>query len=55
VVLYTAVVSFETPWLEGGRIVRGVMQRDTRPRDFIPRLVNATFGAAVKPVLLLPQ
>jgi Zn-dependent alcohol dehydrogenase len=28
------------PWLQGGRIMRGVMQRDSRPRDFIPRLVD---------------
>jgi len=75
-------VSFEMPWLQGGRIVRGVIQGDSRPRDFIPRLVDffmagrmpldrlitrydfadinraaadATSGAAIKPVLLLPQ
>jgi aryl-alcohol dehydrogenase len=75
-------VSFEMPWLQGGRIVRGVNQGDSRPRDFIPRLVDffmagrmpldrlitrydfadinraaadATSGAAIKPVLLLPQ
>jgi hypothetical protein len=33
-------VSFEMPWLQGGRIVRGVNQGDSRPRDFIPRLVD---------------
>ncbi len=33
-------VSFEMPWLQGGRIVRGVIQGDSRPRDFIPRLVD---------------
>src|SRR5207248_7154776 len=75
-------VSFEMPWLQGGRIVRGVIQGDSRPRDFIPRLVDlfmagrmqldrlitrydfadinraaadATSGAAIKPVLLLPH
>jgi aryl-alcohol dehydrogenase len=75
-------VSFEMPWLQGGRNVRGVIQGDSRPRDFIPRLVDlfmegkmpfdrlitrydfadinraaadATSGAAIKPVLLLPQ
>jgi aryl-alcohol dehydrogenase len=68
--------------LQGGRTVRGVIQGDSRPRDFIPRLVDlfmvgrmpldrlimrydfadinraaadATSGAAIKPVLLLPQ
>ena len=75
-------VSFEMPWLQGGRTVRGVIQGDSRPRDFIPRLVDlfmagrmpldrlitrydfadinraaadATSGAAIKPVLLLPH
>ena len=75
-------VSFEIPWLQGGRTVRGVIQGDSRPRDFIPRLVDffmagrmpldrlitrydfadinraaadATSGAAIKPVLLLPH
>ena len=33
-------VSFEMPWLQGGRTVRGVIQGDSRPRDFIPRLVD---------------
>jgi aryl-alcohol dehydrogenase len=33
-------VTFEMPWLQGGRTVRGVIQGDSRPRDFIPRLVN---------------
>jgi len=33
-------VSFEMPWLQGGRIVRGVIQGDSRPREFIPRLVE---------------
>src|SRR5207244_7801388 len=33
-------VSFEMPWLQGGRTVRGVVQGDSRPRDFIPRLVD---------------
>jgi len=70
------------PWLQGGRTVRGVIQGDSRPRDFIPRLMDlfvagrmpldrlikrydfaeingaaadATSGATIKPVLLLPQ
>ena len=70
------------PWLQGGRIVRGVIHGDSRPRDFIPRLVelfmagrmpldrliarydfadfnraaaDATSGAAIKPLVLLPQ
>jgi aryl-alcohol dehydrogenase len=70
------------PWLQVGRTVRGVIQGDSRPRDFIPRLVDlfmagrmpldrlitrydfedinraaadATSGAAIKPVLLMPQ
>jgi len=33
-------VSFEMPWLQGGRTVRGVIQGDSRPRDFIPRLAD---------------
>jgi aryl-alcohol dehydrogenase len=33
-------VSFEMPWLQGGRTVRGVVQGDSRPRDFILRLVD---------------
>jgi len=33
-------VSFEMPWLQGGRTARGVIQGDSRPRDFIPRLVD---------------
>jgi aryl-alcohol dehydrogenase len=28
------------PWLQGGRTVRGVVQGDSRPRDFIPCLVD---------------
>jgi aryl-alcohol dehydrogenase len=74
-------VSFEMPVLQGGRTVRGVVQGDSRPREFIPRLVDlfmagempldrlitrygfteinraaadATSGAAIKPVLMLP-
>jgi aryl-alcohol dehydrogenase len=75
-------VSFEMPVLQGGRTVRGVVQGDSRPREFIPRLVDlfmtgrmpldrlisrypladinraaadATSGAAIKPVLMLPH
>ena len=33
-------VSFEMPWLQGGRTVRGVIQGDSRPREFIPQLVD---------------
>src|SRR5258708_1337505 len=33
-------VSFEMPLLQCGRTVRGVIQGDSRPRDFIPRLVD---------------
>jgi aryl-alcohol dehydrogenase len=28
------------PWLQGGRTVRGVVQGDSRTREFIPRLVD---------------
>ena len=75
-------VSFEMPVLQGGRTVRGVVQGDSRPREFIPCLVDlfmagkmpldrlirsydfaeinraaadATSGAAIKPVLRLPN
>ena len=75
-------VSFEMPWLQGGRTVRGVVQGDSVPREFIPRLVDlfmagrfpldrlvtryplveinraaadATSGATIKPVLMLPH
>jgi aryl-alcohol dehydrogenase len=33
-------VSFEMPWLQGGRTARGVIQGDSRPREFIPQLVD---------------
>jgi aryl-alcohol dehydrogenase len=33
-------VSFEMPVLQGGRTVRGVIQGDSRPRAFIPQLVD---------------
>jgi aryl-alcohol dehydrogenase len=32
--------SFEMPVVQGGRIIRGVIQGDSRPRGFIPRLVD---------------
>jgi len=32
--------SFEMPVLQGGRVIRGVIQGDSRPREFIPRLVD---------------
>ena len=33
-------VSFETPVLQNGRIVRGVIQGDSVPKEFIPLLVD---------------
>src|SRR5580692_7216640 len=33
-------VSFEMPFLQQGRIVRGVVQGDSVPQEFIPRLVD---------------
>ena len=41
-------VSFEMPWLQGGRTVRGVIQGDSRPRDFIPRLVDLFMQAGCR-------
>jgi aryl-alcohol dehydrogenase len=32
--------SFEMPVIQGGRVIRGVVQGDSRPREFIPRLVD---------------
>jgi len=32
--------SFETPFLQNGRTVRGVIQGDSMPQDFIPQLVD---------------
>jgi aryl-alcohol dehydrogenase len=32
--------SFEMPVLQGGRTIHGVIQGDSRPREFIPRLVD---------------
>ena len=32
--------SFEMPVLQGGRTIRGVIQGDSRPREFIPQLVD---------------
>ncbi|HEU0218631.1 MAG TPA: NAD(P)-dependent alcohol dehydrogenase [Stellaceae bacterium] len=32
--------SFEMPVLQAGRTIRGVIQGDSRPREFIPRLVD---------------
>lgn len=32
--------SFEMPVLQGGRTIKGVIQGDSRPREFIPRLVD---------------
>jgi aryl-alcohol dehydrogenase len=33
-------VSFEMPFLQQGRVVRGVVQGDSVPQDFIPKLVD---------------
>jgi aryl-alcohol dehydrogenase len=33
-------ISFEMPFLQHGRIVRGVVQGDSNPQDFIPQLVD---------------
>ena len=33
-------VSFETPFLQNGRTVRGVIQGDSVPQQFIPQLVD---------------
>ena len=33
-------VSFETPFLQNGRTVRGVIQGDSIPQEFIPQLVD---------------
>ncbi len=33
-------VSFETPFLQNGRMVRGVIQGDSVPQQFIPKLVD---------------
>jgi aryl-alcohol dehydrogenase len=33
-------VSFETPFLQNGRVVRGVIQGDSVPQEFIPVLAN---------------
>jgi aryl-alcohol dehydrogenase len=33
-------VSFETPFLQNGRVVRGVIQGDSVPQQFIPQLVD---------------
>jgi aryl-alcohol dehydrogenase len=32
--------SFDMKFLQEGRVIRGVMQGDSVPRDFIPRLVD---------------
>jgi aryl-alcohol dehydrogenase len=37
-------VSFETPFLQNGRIIRGVIQGDSVPQDFIPQLVDHIVG-----------
>ena len=33
-------VSFEMPFLQQGRMVRGVVQGDSVPQEFIPKLVD---------------
>ena len=32
--------SFEMPFLQQGRVVRGVVQGDSMPQEFIPKLVD---------------
>jgi Zn-dependent alcohol dehydrogenase len=39
-VLVRIVASGMMPVLQGGRTVRGVVQGDSRPREFVPRLVD---------------
>jgi aryl-alcohol dehydrogenase len=33
-------VSFETPFLQNGRVVRGVIQGDSVPKEFLPLLAG---------------
>lgn len=33
-------VSFEMPFLQNGRVVRGVIQGESQPQEFIPQLVD---------------
>jgi aryl-alcohol dehydrogenase len=33
-------VSFEMPFLQFGRVVHGVIQGESRPQEFIPKLVD---------------
>jgi aryl-alcohol dehydrogenase len=37
-------VSFETPFLQNGRVVRGVIQGDSVPKQFIPQLADYIAG-----------
>jgi aryl-alcohol dehydrogenase len=37
-------VTFETPFLQNGRVIRGVIQGDSVPQDFIPQLVDHIVG-----------
>jgi aryl-alcohol dehydrogenase len=37
-------VSIETPFLQNGRVIRGVIQGDSVPQDFIPQLVDHIVG-----------
>jgi aryl-alcohol dehydrogenase len=36
--------AFEMPFLQQGRVVRGVVQGDSVPRDFIPQLIDLMLG-----------
>jgi aryl-alcohol dehydrogenase len=45
-------VSFEMPWLQGGRTVRGVIQGDSRPGDFIPPLSICSWRAGCRSTAL---
>ena len=38
-------VSFEMPFLQQGRVVRGVVQGDSVPQEFIPKLVDLIMAA----------
>ena len=42
-------VAFEMPFLQNGRTVRGVIQGESQPDEFIPRLVDLMMGASCRP------
>src|SRR5262249_1217669 len=43
-----AEVSFEMPFLQFGRVGRGVIQGESRPQEFIPRLVDLLMQGRVQ-------